>query len=118
MEFPDLDGSFTFGDTLEEALAMAKDAMEQTLCDVFDGRPLPVAKTMSDEKNGLYAIEVSSALTIVLQLVAARGKRRSGRPPTKWGCTCRRTSGSKIRIPTFPSGCLNASLSISGSGSR
>ncbi len=98
MEFPDLDGCFTFGDTLEEALAMAKDAMEQTLCDVFDGRPLPVAKTMSDEKNGLYAIEVSSALTIVLQLVAARGKkdaavgrRRSGDAPA--GVPAARKSG-------------------------
>ena len=39
VSFPDLDGCFTQGDTLEEALANAKEAMELTLEDVFDGEP-------------------------------------------------------------------------------
>lgn len=75
VEFPDLDGCFTFGDTMEEALKMAKEALELTLCDVFDGRPLPEAKTAPDVKNGLYAIEVSPSLSIALQLVTARGDK-------------------------------------------
>ena len=75
VDFPDLDGCFTEGDTLEEALAMAKEAMELTLCDVFDGCPLPEAKTKPDPKNGLYAVEVSPSLSIALQMVAARGKK-------------------------------------------
>lgn len=75
VEFPDLDGCFTFGDTLEEALAMAKDAMELTLYDVFDGSPLPEARTKPDPEKGLYAVEVSPSLSIALQLVAARGKK-------------------------------------------
>ena len=41
VSFPDLDGCFTQGDTLEEALAMANEAMKLTLEDVFDGDPLP-----------------------------------------------------------------------------
>lgn len=54
---------------------MAKDAMELTLYDVFDGSPLPEARTKPDPEKGLYAVEVSPSLSIALQLVAARGKK-------------------------------------------
>lgn len=72
VEFPDLNGCFTQGDTLEEALAMAKDAMELTLQDVFDGDPLPVAKTKPDESKGLYSVQVSEGLAVALEVAAAR----------------------------------------------
>ena len=60
VEFPDLEGTFTFGDTLEEAKAMAKEAMDLTLiCYNDEGSPWPEAKTEPDEEHGFYAIEVS-----------------------------------------------------------
>ena len=74
VSFPDLDGCFTQGDTLEEALAMAKEAMELTLEDVFDGDPLPECRTKANEKKGLYRIKVDPELAIALQVAAARGK--------------------------------------------
>lgn len=74
VSFPDLDGCFTQGDTLEDALAMANEAMELTLEDVFDGDPLPECKTKANEKKGLYRIDVDPELAIALQVAAARGK--------------------------------------------
>ena len=38
VSFPDVDGCFTCGDTLEEALAMAKDALSLMLVDMEDER--------------------------------------------------------------------------------
>ncbi len=68
VEFPDLDGCFTEGDTLEEALRNAKEAMELTLMDVFDGKPVPASKTKANEKKGFYAIDVSPAMSILHRL--------------------------------------------------
>ena len=62
VEFPDLDGCFTQGDTLEEALTNAKEAMELTLEDVFDGCPLPECKTKANEEKGFYRIDVDPEL--------------------------------------------------------
>jgi predicted RNase H-like HicB family nuclease len=62
VEFPDLDGCFTQGNTLEEALANAKEAMELTLEDVFDGCPLPECKTKANEEKGFYRIDVDPEL--------------------------------------------------------
>ena len=73
-EFPDLDGCFTQGDTLEDALENAREAMELTLEDVFDGEPLPASKTKANESKGLYRIEVDPELSVALQVAAARGK--------------------------------------------
>ncbi|MCF0220734.1 MAG: type II toxin-antitoxin system HicB family antitoxin [Fibrobacter sp.] len=75
VEFPDLDGCFTEGDSLEEALSNAKEAMELTLMDVFDGCPLPVASTKENRRNGLYSVEVSPSMSVALEVVAARGSR-------------------------------------------
>ena len=74
VSFPDLDGCFTQGDTLEEALANAKEAMELTLEDVFDGEPLPSCKTAENQKKGLYRIDVAPEHAIALQVAAASGK--------------------------------------------
>ena len=62
VEFPDIPGCFTQGDTLEEALAMAKEALELTLEDYLDGQMLPDPDTDEDRANGLYAIEVDQEL--------------------------------------------------------
>ncbi len=60
VEFPDLLGTLTYGETLEEAKAMAKDAMDLTLmCYNDEGTPWPEAKTEPDEEHGFYAIDVS-----------------------------------------------------------
>lgn len=74
VEFPDLDGCFTQGKTLEEALANAKEAMELTLEDVFDGTLLPESKTLANEKKGFYQIDVDPELAKVLQMAAIRVK--------------------------------------------
>lgn len=74
VSFPDIDGCFTQGDTLEEALDMAREAMELTLEGVFDGEALPTNKTKANESKGLYRIEVNPELAIALQVAAARGK--------------------------------------------
>ena len=61
VEFPDLLGTLTYGDTLEEAKAMAKEAMDGTLmCYNDEGESWPEAKTKPDEEHGLYAIKVSA----------------------------------------------------------
>ena len=62
VEFPDIPGCFTQGDTLEEALSMAKEALELVLEEYLDGRMLPDPDTDEDKANGLYAIEVDQEL--------------------------------------------------------
>lgn len=63
VEFPDLPGTLTYGETLEEAKAMAKEAMDLTLmCYNDEGEPWPEAKTEPDEERGFYAIEVEKKL--------------------------------------------------------
>lgn len=62
VEFPDIPGCITQGDTLEETLAMAKEALELTLEDYLDGQMLPDPNTDEDKANGLYAIEVDQDL--------------------------------------------------------
>ena len=63
VEFPDILGCITQGDTLEEALSMAKEALELVLEEYLDGRMLPDPDTDEDKANGLYAIEVDQDLT-------------------------------------------------------
>lgn len=60
--FPDIPGCITQGDTKDEALKMAKEALELTLEDYMDGSPLPDPDTDEDKANGLYAIEVDQDL--------------------------------------------------------
>ena len=60
--FPGIPGCITQGDTLEEALAMAKEAMELVLEEYLDGRSLPVPDTDEDKENGLYPVFVNYKL--------------------------------------------------------
>ncbi|MCQ2061435.1 MAG: type II toxin-antitoxin system HicB family antitoxin [Fibrobacter sp.] len=75
VEFPDIEGCFSEGDSLEEALLMAKDALELTLRDVFDGEPLPASKTKPNHSKGLYSIDVDPELAVALTLAAYRGAK-------------------------------------------
>ncbi len=74
VSFPDLDGCFTQGDTLDEALERAKEAMELTLEDVFDGHPLPEYRTRENRPRGLYRVDVSPSLATALQIAVIRGR--------------------------------------------
>lgn len=60
--FPDIPGCITQGDTKDEALKMAKEALELTLEDYMDGRPLPDPNTEEDKENGLYPVFVNAKL--------------------------------------------------------
>lgn len=60
--FPDIPGCITQGDTKDEALKMAKEALELVLEEYLDGRPLPDPDTDEDRADGLYAIEVDQDL--------------------------------------------------------
>ncbi len=54
VEFPDLPGCFTCGDSLTEALEMAKDAAEMLLASYEDdGDPIPEGLSLKDIKTDL-----------------------------------------------------------------
>lgn len=61
--FPDIPGCITQGDTKEEALKMAKEALELVLEEYLDGRPLPDPDTDEDKESGLYAVFVDYNLS-------------------------------------------------------
>ncbi len=49
IEFPDLDGCFSDGDTLDELLKNAEEAIELfVLCELEEGRKLPKASSIKD----------------------------------------------------------------------
>jgi len=60
--FPDIPGCISQGDTKEEALKMAKEALELVLEEYLDGRPLPDPDTDEDKENGLYPVFVDAKL--------------------------------------------------------
>ena len=60
--FPDIPGCFTQGDTKEEALKNAKEALELVLEEYLDGRQLPSPDTDEDRDNGLYPVFVNAKL--------------------------------------------------------
>jgi antitoxin HicB len=73
VEFPDIPGCITQGDTLEDALTMAKEALELVMEEYLDGRMLPDPNTDEDKANGLYAIEVDQELAdLIIDAIRAR----------------------------------------------
>ncbi|WP_017860875.1 type II toxin-antitoxin system HicB family antitoxin [Leptospira interrogans] len=56
VEFPDLPGCITEGDTLEEALALAKDALSLYL-ESIDMRKLPIPQPSKRTGKNIYLIE-------------------------------------------------------------
>ena len=70
-QFPDMTNIVTCGFTHEEALAMAKEALEGCLeCDIFRGYPIP-PPVFSEG----YPISVSSHIALSLQLRELRGQQ-------------------------------------------
>lgn len=73
VEFPDVPGAFTFGETIEEAKAMAKDVLNLMLGEVLEDRMVfPESKTAANEKKGLYAIAVDDRMAVALAMHEAR----------------------------------------------
>lgn len=73
VEFPDIPGCYTCGDTLEEALTMAEDALYAILyAKLEDKDPLPQSTLTEDQKNGFYAIQVRGRLALAYTIFEAR----------------------------------------------
>lgn len=73
VEFPDIPGCNTCGDSLEEALTMAKDALDLILeVKLEDKDPLPQSTLTEDQKNGFYAIQVNGRLALAYTIFEAR----------------------------------------------
>ncbi len=70
--FPDFPNVITVGGSVDEALAMAHEALNASLaCDVARGMPLPKATAA---KKGLYPVEVLPHILIAWQIREIRGK--------------------------------------------
>lgn len=80
VEFPDIPGCLTYGNSLEEAMEMAKDALNGILSvRLKEKEPLPVSKTKANAKKGFYAIEVECNLAVAYTVFEARrGKSAAG----------------------------------------
>ena len=69
--FPDVAGAFTYGKTLEEALSMAKDALNLMLASmVEDGQPLPKSKVRKG--SNFYPVEVNTSILAAAEIRQAR----------------------------------------------
>jgi antitoxin HicB len=74
VEFPDVTNAITEGDSIEEALAMAWEALNGVLeSDIAHGWPLPEFRTGPGE--GLYPVEVEQHILIAWELRRLRGDR-------------------------------------------
>lgn len=79
VEFPDVPGCYTYGETLEEAKSMAKEALDLLMETKLDDKdPLPQSTLTEDKKSGLYAIHVRDRLALAYTIFEARrGKSAS-----------------------------------------
>ena len=77
--FPDLPNVNAFGDTPEDALKQAKDALDGAMeCDLDLGNTMILPKTMPDSDKGLYPVELSPRIEIAYKLFEARrGQKKS-----------------------------------------
>lgn len=73
VEFPDVPGAFTCADSLEEAMEMAKEALNGVLRSMFERHdPLPVAKTKANAEKQMIPIDVEDGLAIAYSIFEAR----------------------------------------------
>jgi antitoxin HicB len=80
-QFPDMTNVMTCGDTIKEALAMAKEALEGCLeCDISRGMPIP-----PPSYKGGYPITVASNIALSLHLRELRGRRSQSAIAEKLG---------------------------------
>ena len=98
VEFPDIPGCYTCGDSLEEALTMAEDALYAVLyAKLEDKDPLPESTLAEDKKNGLYAIQVRGRLALAYTIFEARRGKTAASLCQKMGIT--RQAYQKIEDP-------------------
>lgn len=98
VEFPDIPGCYTCGDSLDEALTMAEDALYAVLyAKLEDKDPLPTATLKEDQKNGFYAIQVRGRLALAYTIFEARRGKSAASLCQKMGIT--RQAYQKIEDP-------------------
>ena len=74
VEFPDVPSVITVGSSVDEALAMAEEALNGALAsDVGQGLPLPIRKTLKGD--GRYPVQVAPHILVAAQLRELRGER-------------------------------------------
>jgi len=73
VEFPDVPGALTCGETIEECKKYAAEALELVLEEVLiDNMELPVAKAKPDESKGMYSIAVDPRLATAIAIHEAK----------------------------------------------
>ncbi len=75
VEFPDLPGCLTEGETLEEALHNAKEALTGYLASVFD-RDLKIPKPSSIKGKGVYLVEPEPEVSVPIVLRGLRETKK------------------------------------------
>ncbi|MBR4825311.1 MAG: type II toxin-antitoxin system HicB family antitoxin [Spirochaetaceae bacterium] len=82
-QFPDMTNVLTYGSSLEEALEMAKDALDGVLSvDIENGFPIPPSKY-----TGGYPVEVSPKVAFAIELRKARAEKSLKEVAEKAGMT-------------------------------
>lgn len=79
VSFPDLPNVNAFGDTPEDALRQAKDALDAAMgCALELGNTMVLPRTEPDPDKGLHAVELSPRIEIAYKLFEARrGQKKS-----------------------------------------
>lgn len=86
--FPDIPEAITCGFSLDEALEYAKDCLQAVLeYKLSENEPLPLAKTVVNEKEGLYSVQVDSRLAIAYEIFEARRGKSTASICRKMGIT-------------------------------
>lgn len=75
VDFPELKGCLTCGDDLDDALYMAKDALDGYLASL-DSHDLPIARPKIHDGKEFYPIEVDPCVAFSITLKQERKKRR------------------------------------------
>jgi antitoxin HicB len=76
VSFPDKPNVNTCGETLDEALAMAEEALNATLeCELDHGVQLVASKVKANSKRSLYAIPVQPDIELAYLIFEARQNR-------------------------------------------
>ncbi len=82
--FPDVPNAITFGHTVEEALANAKEALDGVLeSDIAHGFPLPEAK--AHQAAGYYPVEAAPHIIVAWEIRKLRGERTQSEIAAKLG---------------------------------
>ena len=98
VSFPDLPNVNAFGDTQEEALRQAKDALDGAMeCDLDLGNTMILPKTMPDSDKGLYPVELSPRIEIAYNYSRRAGVKRKAMWRVAQTSPRKRTNASRPR---------------------